>query len=182
MAVTLHKYLSKLTPTDKALICASMRAWGGFPDCHNGLLPFLKMEGIISALTMSFDSSLRKRPYASLLEKLQAHLHRNPGIEPGLYGLVLTLDDRKVWRKFGLNPNKPTPRTGIIIPGAKTIQRTAGVSYNIGKRDYTPHFVDVPLEVKLSRAGKDLWVLYTKTEGREKAAVYLLDHCGLTQP
>ncbi len=166
MAETMNRYISKLTKNQQMIICGAMQVFGNIPDCHRGVLPFLNASEVVTAVRIAMSHTNRPRVYAAILNKLT-------GVEGdrAVRHAYLTLTDIKVYKRFGKHPER-----GVFIPGMPEVNRTAGVSFNIGAKDYVPHQVKIPITVALLRQSKNRWWIFA-SGSIETAVTYLLDHC-----
>lgn len=139
---TINHYLPQLNKKEKTIICGVMRIYGGFPDAHLGLVPFFSVQKVQDALTAAIAQQFlntRPRIYAEIRSKLGHNSNKGESE-------LLCLNPTKVYRTFG-----PHPERGVRIPGLGTITKTAGVAWNLGKRDYVPAKTELSLLVSLRK-------------------------------
>lgn len=168
--VTLNQYIHRLNLKDKALICNAMRLFGGYPDAHNGLLPFFRMTSVADAIAKTYAMAEKKRPWANLWGLLELDRH----VMGDKYQVIhLWLDDVKVYRRW------PNPHRGFAVPGVSSITTTAGLAWNLGKKDYIPAKVTVPRYVSLTRRDRNHWMCFAHKADIDKVVTYLQDHLSL---
>lgn len=166
--VTLLKYLKVLKSTEKAVICKLCNEHGakyGYMGIHRGMLPFLEFEKVVQILRTV------RGPYQRLvfriLVKFRAEDHASH--------FLMRLDPRKVYRQFGVNPERGRP-----MPEWGKVKVTVGMRFSLPRKQFIPDddvWVNPTLALKQRNGDPRLYEVFVDQKYRNKAELWLIDKC-----
>lgn len=147
---TLLKHMSRLNVKDQIIICLMVQQHSlHHKHIHRGLLPFIPIRVACEALKMSSSSRC---------QRIQHKLRTTHGFPSGVKTINIFLDDVKVFKRFGIAPEK-----GVVIP-------------------YAPRHFDDQNVIKspimtLCHLSKGHWQVIVWKSYESHALRYLVDNC-----
>ncbi len=137
------KYLDRLTVSEKAVIVylANNLPAPGFQlpktDFHQGLVPFLPVRDVIYWLRQMIyvgpDIDYEGKRYRRLCLGILAKMTEDMEQDTGTTTFLMKLNDKKVYRRFGLHPERGKP-----LPFLSKEKVTVGVKWSLPKKDWIP--------------------------------------------
>lgn len=168
--LTMLKAYPLLNQDDRLICCHAVQVLGnGSPDMHMGLLPFVRISTVQTALLYTLG-----RRKAAINEKLNQvkHLYATRKRAGYLKTEGLWLDNAKVARLFGSRPERGHP---MRLLGIKKV--TVGVRWSLPHKDYVPDDdVLVVPAIALKNIYQNFWQVLVADEYRIVAEQWLLDH------
>jgi hypothetical protein len=165
----LTKYYGGLTRTERVILCELLKP--RYPAIHLGSLVFVPLDIAVGALHEAWSPHQRsERTIRQLLGKLP---NKNVTHET----FIMCLDDKKVYRRFGRNPERGKPLSHL--PKVKV---TVGFKWSLPKLSWIPdRDVLVTPTVALRQQRKGIWLVTVTSNCRALAEQWLFEHCGLTK-
>lgn len=173
-APNLVPYMHLLTPNEKAVLCFALNV-NNNDGIHQGVLPFVSYSKALVRLASLAGGPSDKpvRMARQILSKLKSP---EQGFFEGRHGFVrflMQLDDVKVYRRFGPNPERGKPMP--FLPKEKV---TVGLKFSLPKKQYLPD-KDVLVSpcVTLKRQEKGLWQVEVLTRCQGTVEEWLVENC-----
>jgi hypothetical protein len=133
----LVKYLPRLSIKEKAVLLRLLREVRGEEHHFEGTLPFVAVSKAVRVLesVAKVDSFItdRWKAYSRIAKEILVKLSEARDDRKGKAVFHMRLNDKKVYRHFGKNPEKGKPLS--FLPKEKV---TVGVKYSLPKKDYVP--------------------------------------------
>jgi hypothetical protein len=186
---TLMMYYPHLDAKERALILAGYNKWraeraeNAGPEVHLGLLPFISMSKIGTALTwMANNETVHRRVWARLCSKVEAarwatgeNYHY-----PAHQSWKVHLHNASVYKHFGRRPD-----LGVTIPLIPKEKCRGPLKWNIGAKAWQPETIQAApritliQEYRVSRIhkGHGDWIVHAPTRYKELIIGWLTDHC-----
>jgi hypothetical protein len=186
---TLQMYYPNLTEKDRALILQAYNTWRVQgtadmapmgPEAHHGLLPFISMSKIGSALTWKAATAVEyRRLWAELCSKVEASRWALSKDYAAYAGYELVLHSAAVYKHFG-----PRPDLGVTIPTIPRETCRGPLKWNIGAKEWQYEKISAAPRITLrkisdpkSKKGRAVWLLHAPTRYKGLCINWLLDHC-----
>jgi len=186
-------YYPNLTQKDRALILQAYNEWRTHnlmdgkgplgPEAHHGLLPFIGMDKIGTALTWKAASAHEnRRIWATLCSKVEAS-RWNYSTMPAHSSWELVLNNAAVHKHFG-----PRPELGVQLPTIPRGPALGPLKWHVAYREWRHEQISAAPRITLCKVrnlvgnfkydeGKGVWMLHCPTRYKELAINWLLDHC-----
>ena len=163
-----------LTQFDQAIICNVIRQFGDYPDCHRGMLPFVRISHAIYCLqkstSMLFATGQTNgmRRVAKILSKLKARVptHGNFSF------FSMPLNDAKVIKRFG-----PNLARGVKVPGRFVKRERTETRKRFGKEVEVKVVDELPVHMTLHYLRPGHWEVQVDPAHRDFVVRLLLGTC-----
>lgn len=168
---TIGYHLDKLKPVERNLLMFALNHNNtlGY-QIHLGMLPFVKVESALMALT-SYDGIACAMKGKRIARQLKMKLGSGPA--SSAVNFVMYLNDKKIAKRFGAHPER-----GHKIPFVGKKRVTCGVRWSLPKRDFEPdRDVLVQPHVVLVKLYNGQWRVTCEGKHRQAVERFLCDYC-----
>jgi hypothetical protein len=183
-------YLPNLNEKERALILRAYNEWRCVtpapeppkgPEAHLGLLPFISMTKIGSALTWKAATAIEHRHiWATLCSKVEAARWALSKDYAAHSSWELILRNAEVYKHFGLRPD-----LGVKIPTIPNETCRGPLKWNIGAKEWQYEKISAAPRITLRKLqnihqpqkGHGMWLLHAPTRYKGLCINWLLDHC-----
>ncbi len=129
-------YMGRLSQKEKAVLLHLVHHLYDEKHHHQGTLPFISLNtavGVLELVTRGGYASEQWKAYTRIAKEILVKLSEARENRTGSSIFLMRLNDKKVFRHFGRNPEKGKPLN--FLPEVKV---TVGVKYSLPKKDYVP--------------------------------------------
>ena len=170
---TLLAYYPVLEQKHKALIMRALndQRQEGQGEIHFGILPFVSMSRVASAVKNTTDKNMTNHIWADLCTKLEIRKWLG---DPEVKTAYLSLNPYKVHKHFGKRPD-----LGVKIPVIPAERTRGPLWWNIGAREWQPQKIIAAPRVTLTLQKEtiDLYQLAAPRRYFDLAHMWLVDNC-----
>lgn len=170
---TLVKYYPHLLAKDKALVMRALneQRQEGQGEIHLGILPFVSMSRVATALKATQDANLSHRIWADLCTKLEVRRWLD---EPKVKKVYLDLNPAKVAKRLGMRPH-----LGVTIPVIPKVRTRGGLVWSVAHCDWIPEKILAAPRITLTpqKGAVALFELAAPREYFDLAHAWLIDNC-----
>lgn len=174
MKQNLVSIYDQLSVQQRAFLCRTINlakeANGDNGWLHLGILPFVTKEEAIGSIRGALDRTWANTRGERLLRELLSILG-NPGFERGTSRFLLRLNDKKVYRQFGKNPERGKPL--LCLPKEKV---AVGFTNRFGKLKVDTEVLVHPA-IQLKKLSPGYWAVEIASRHRKAAEEWLLTNC-----